>query len=746
MQERAESSDGSGKEQTHTVKATTKSEPKQQPSREADSAVTQLLLLFDYFTDSATTSTQQQICVAVEAAAAATTAKMPYRTDLKRPDLKGQFPCNVCGKVFCHSSSLSRHRMQAHFKSYTCTQCNQEIASSDTLRSHMYRYHQIQRMFMCRCCNWAFPDKTSLHIHMQSMQKSGMPGDVSVLARSYIDKGEISPSGGHQQDNSSHPSAWSSPSYNSNPDEEEHRRQGQSSSPSLSEMEEKDCPYQQIDVGMDNSPPHIRHPSLESSGIFPQNAANTHQQYHSNDRRITSDHPTIKLEMNTMNTSMGMGGEEEKRGWISGVVPPSGVENSSVPASPQMSSVPSSAPFPASSQPAATSIFQQQWFTQWLANNPFFATSLESYLNNGPAGGSIKGLLTQNQQPNSQMAMLQALIAAATSTSPVGNCSSLANAPPTGNNGIKMPTQQHQPPPKKARTALAGKGTSAAALQLRQQKGTKSGGGDTTTGNDLSVHIPTNQQLSIGTFHSPFSSNGSANSPASNDGSKMCALIDSLLHIKRSSGQNSPMDEACKPNDGGAQGELERRNKRKTRVPTRAMEMAEMVYGDDLEVFCEKAEKRELAQAASHNVFPSIQRLMMAQSSTETSGNSVVVPSCTSSDPQQPSPAVSDSQTSGSSSNGAMGGTAVMESALNSPSANNSTKCRSTESDQHRTATADKSNANILDDNYTRGKAERIRQIVDRITTVAEEVAKSKVREELIECARQLQLVAASDE
>ncbi|EJW85415.1 hypothetical protein WUBG_03674, partial [Wuchereria bancrofti] len=39
------------------------------------------------------------------------------------------FPCSVCGKVFCHSSSLSRHRMQAHFKSYTCTQCNQEISN-----------------------------------------------------------------------------------------------------------------------------------------------------------------------------------------------------------------------------------------------------------------------------------------------------------------------------------------------------------------------------------------------------------------------------------------------------------------------------------------------------------------------------------------------------------------------------------------------------------------------------------------
>ncbi|CAJ0566656.1 unnamed protein product, partial [Mesorhabditis spiculigera] len=109
---------------------------------------------------------------------------MPYRAELKRPDLKGNFPCSVCGKVFCHSSSLSRHRMQAHFKSYVCTQCNTEISTNETLRSHMFRVHSISRMFMCRCCNWAFPDKTSLHTHTQSMLRNNLPGDVPVLARS----------------------------------------------------------------------------------------------------------------------------------------------------------------------------------------------------------------------------------------------------------------------------------------------------------------------------------------------------------------------------------------------------------------------------------------------------------------------------------------------------------------------------------------------------------------------------------
>ncbi|KJH48955.1 zinc finger, C2H2 type [Dictyocaulus viviparus] len=50
-----------------------------------------------------------------------------YRAELKRPDLKGSFRCSICGKVFCHSSSLSRHRMQAHFKSYKCTLCRKDI-------------------------------------------------------------------------------------------------------------------------------------------------------------------------------------------------------------------------------------------------------------------------------------------------------------------------------------------------------------------------------------------------------------------------------------------------------------------------------------------------------------------------------------------------------------------------------------------------------------------------------------------
>ena len=60
----------------------------------------------------------------------------------------------------------------------------------------MYKQHQISRMvsfcqiflftsqfqFMCRCCNWAFPDKTSLHMHVQAREE-GKSISVPVIGK-----------------------------------------------------------------------------------------------------------------------------------------------------------------------------------------------------------------------------------------------------------------------------------------------------------------------------------------------------------------------------------------------------------------------------------------------------------------------------------------------------------------------------------------------------------------------------------
>ncbi|KAI6233837.1 hypothetical protein M3Y99_00875700 [Aphelenchoides fujianensis] len=62
---------------------------------------------------------------------------------------------------------------------------------------HMLKQHQISRMFMCRCCNWAFPDKTSLHMHTQGKQDNRTV-NVPVIGKGNppIDSDE---SNGHRQ-------------------------------------------------------------------------------------------------------------------------------------------------------------------------------------------------------------------------------------------------------------------------------------------------------------------------------------------------------------------------------------------------------------------------------------------------------------------------------------------------------------------------------------------------------------------
>ncbi|KAK6030462.1 hypothetical protein OSTOST_03401 [Ostertagia ostertagi] len=66
------------------------------------------------------------------------------------------------------------------------------ISGNETLRAHMYKQHQISRMFMCRCCNWAFPDKTSLHMHIQAREE-GKSITVPVIGKGLAPDGVDSP-------------------------------------------------------------------------------------------------------------------------------------------------------------------------------------------------------------------------------------------------------------------------------------------------------------------------------------------------------------------------------------------------------------------------------------------------------------------------------------------------------------------------------------------------------------------------
>ncbi|CAJ0577343.1 unnamed protein product, partial [Mesorhabditis spiculigera] len=114
---------------------------------------------------------------------------LPGSVELKRPDLKGEFTCGACRKSFCHISSLNRHRVNFHSSNRHCRLCDAPIPVDEHLRSHMSQRHQIEQVFTCSCCNWAFPDKKQLNMHIYSMSKTGQPGPANVIATVDLEPG-----------------------------------------------------------------------------------------------------------------------------------------------------------------------------------------------------------------------------------------------------------------------------------------------------------------------------------------------------------------------------------------------------------------------------------------------------------------------------------------------------------------------------------------------------------------------------
>ncbi|CAI4225544.1 unnamed protein product [Auanema sp. JU1783] len=103
---------------------------------------------------------------------------------LKRPDLKGQFCCLDCGKYFCHSASLHRHRAKAHPNDFECLLCNTVIQKAKSVKEHMLNEHQIPTAPVCWCCGWYFENKKLLKVHVENMKKYGDTKDVVPLAKS----------------------------------------------------------------------------------------------------------------------------------------------------------------------------------------------------------------------------------------------------------------------------------------------------------------------------------------------------------------------------------------------------------------------------------------------------------------------------------------------------------------------------------------------------------------------------------
>lgn len=434
---------------------------------------------------------------------------------------------------------------------------------------------------------------------MQSMQKTGKPGDVSVLARSSLDSKELMAAFEAERARSFGSQA------NSSPDEEQHLR-AESISPQIVEAEERR-------QNKGNSGKHVKKEQVQrkqkSADPTPQQ-----QNINNNTNNLASIFPN-QLEQSQPHcpadfllSKLGIKMEMESE------IPNREVENKALLTSQQQQQLMTSSTLLQQQQPPTP--LQQQWFAQLLANNPYFCPSMDS-----------KGQVATSQQniASSINTKLLQTVYAAVATAAANN-RALANV--SQQQQPKIAQQQPQMPPQK-----------------KPRKSERAKTNDTLT---HSTQTATNMDLSLQIPHSQNSINVSESipgiSPAMSDGSsgKLNSLISNLLSIRCVGSRGSPSDENDYENGKGLDGSesmAERKNKRKLRTPTRA-EMAEIIYDDEQEY-----EIVELSQCYTENLAPNIRRLMEKQPNVIDSGNQ----NDNQGSIQQPSPAVSDSQTSGSS-------------------------------------------------------------------------------------------------
>lgn len=103
--------------------------------------------------------------------------------------MKGDFTCDLCGKVLKGRQAIRVHLNYQHVNpDLCCDLCPKTFKQMVHLRAHMNRYHMVDKPYHCNICKFKTWDQSYLRRHKKKHEKVPQPNASCEICKKKMQK------------------------------------------------------------------------------------------------------------------------------------------------------------------------------------------------------------------------------------------------------------------------------------------------------------------------------------------------------------------------------------------------------------------------------------------------------------------------------------------------------------------------------------------------------------------------------